>query len=126
MGVKLDNKQLDKQLRKELRKEGFQSNFIKPALMFILIAFGLLILYLAVPQPAENQIELLSGKTLREIPASEGYGYDSAMIVELESGKEARVPIEKDTIFRNDREIEIRKITSAGGTVSYKFSRYKN
>jgi len=118
----LDNKQIDREFRNEELKE----KFLKPAIVVAVITLGLLILFISTPQPVEHQRELLSGKTLYEIPASEGYGYDSAMIVQLENGQEARVPVLKDTVFEKDRNIEINKVTSEGGTVSYEFSRYKN
>jgi len=118
----LDNKQIDREFRNEELKE----KYLKPAIVVAVIALGLLILFISTPQPVEHQRELLSGKTLYEIPASEGYGYDSAMIVQLENGQEVRVPKMDATVFKKDSSVEIDKVTSAGGTVSYEFSRYKN
>lgn len=118
----MDNKQIDREFRNEELKE----KYLKPAIVFASIAIGLLVLFLATPKPVEHQRELLSGKTLYEIPASEGYGYDSAMIVQLENGQEVRVPKMDATVFKKDSQIEINKVTSEGGTVSYEFSAYKN
>jgi len=118
----LDNKQLDREIRNEELKE----KFLKPAVVFAAIAIGLVILYISTPKPVEYERELLSGKTLYEIPASEGYGYNSAMIVQLENGQEVRVPKMDATVFKKDSQIEINKVTSDGGTVSYEFSAYKN
>lgn len=118
----MDNKQIEREFRNEELKE----KFLKPVIVFVAIALGLFVLFIATPKPIEHQKELLSGITLYEIPASESYGYNSAMIVKLENGQEARVPVMKDTVFEKDRNVEINKVTSEGGTVSYEFSRYKN
>lgn len=116
----------NKQIEKELRKEELKLAFIKPAIVIAMIATGLLILFLATPKPPENQIELITGITIRHTPVSSGYGYDSAMIVKLEDGKEARIPMNKNTTFINNSNVEIKKITSPGGTVSYEFVQYQN
>jgi hypothetical protein len=115
-----------KQIEKELRKEELKSAFIKPAIVIAMIATGLFILFIATPKPPENQTELIMGKTIRDTPVSSGYGYDSAMIVKLEDGKEARVPMNKNTTFINNSNVEIKKITSPGGTVTYEFVQYQN
>jgi len=111
---------------REFRNEELKEKYLKPLLVVAAIALGLLILYISTPQPVDHQRELFIGKTLYEIPASEGYGYDSAMIVQLENGQEVRVPKMDATVFKKDSQIEINKVTSDGGTVSYEFIKYKN
>ena len=123
-GTVLDNKDIDRALRREAIKEK-RERYKKPLLMFGLIVIGLLIMFLISPKQIKHQSELIQGRTLKVIPASESYGYNSAMIVLLGNGQEARVPIMKDVEFIEDKIVEVKKISSKD-TITYEFSRYVN
>jgi len=118
----LDTRDIDKQLRKEELK----SALIKPAIIFAMIATGLFILWIATPKQQETTSVIIQGKALRTTPVSAGYGYDTAMIVELENGKEARVPMKMKTDFKQNAKVELKKIISADGHVKYEFNAYSN
>ena len=119
----MDNKQIDREFRKEELKHRLIT-LIKPAIVLAMIIFGLLLMFFVSPKTEENHIELLNGKTLYETPVSESYDYDSAMIVQLVNDEEVRVAVKMVIEFKKDKNIEIQKITSPDGTVSYDFSRY--
>ena len=122
MGNTLDNKDIDRAFRREALKEK-KERYTKPLIMFLLIAIGLAFMYFISPKPIEHDSELIIGRTLSVIPASEGYGYDSAMIVLLENGQDVRVPIKKGIEFNEDTLVELKKVSSED-TISYEFSRY--
>ena len=116
----MDSEQLDR----EFKREELKRKLMKPLIFVGIIALGMLLLFSVTSKPVEQEIEVLNGRTLIVIPVSESYGYDSAMIVLLDDGSEAPVPIKKGIVFEEDRAIEINKLTSEGGSVSYEFSRY--
>ena len=121
-GVYLNKEQRNK-LYKIERKAKVKKYLIAMAGISIFLAFCSIFIFVAIPQKVHDK-QNITGKTVKITGTPTKHGTNTAMIVELENGKNIRLGIPETMTYKPNAKVNIKAYKTSSGAQMYQLINY--